>query len=103
MLALFAGPGSQIFTSSHLLIEEFWANQFGSKKRLTELFAIKEHFTILGTKVTTVSQCGLGKDLSKMMVFEMLKQNFSVHGFGPGEAQRISCELFLSAWHVGPS
>ena len=43
-LALFAGSGSQIFTSSHLLSEEIWANQFGSRKRLAELFTIKEHF-----------------------------------------------------------
>lgn len=42
-LALFAGPNSQIFTSSHLLSRKVWANQLGSRKRLVELFTIKNH------------------------------------------------------------
>lgn len=58
-LALFAGLGSQIFTSSHLLSKEVWVNQFGSRKKLVELFTIKEHSC---TKMTTLLQGGLGKD-----------------------------------------
>lgn len=42
-LALFASLGSQICTSSHLLSKEVWANQFGSRRRLVELFTIREH------------------------------------------------------------
>lgn len=36
--------------------------------------------------------------MSKIIV-EMLKYNFSVNGFFLEEAQIVSCELFLSAWH----
>lgn len=36
--------------------------------------------------------------MSKMIV-EMLKYNFSVNGFCLEEAEIVSCELFLPAWH----
>ena len=42
-VALSAGPGSQICTPSHLWSQEVWANQFGSRKRLVELFPIEGH------------------------------------------------------------
>lgn len=55
-LALFAGPDSLIFTSSHLLSRE---DQLGSRKRLVELFAIKAHSWNKSDNSVTV---WLGKD-----------------------------------------
>lgn len=94
-LALLAGLGSQIFISSHLLSEEVWVNQFESRKKLVELFTIKEHSW---NKSDIYCEVAWGKIMSKMIA-KMLKYNFSVNGFCLEEAQIVSCELFLPAWH----